>query len=187
MFGGVLLAQPKGGAPTENYFPFKTGTRWIYKVGDNTVEVRFTKSEKINNEDHFILETVVGKEAKTTEAFVVRADGIYRTKVKDDKLDPYVKILPLPPKKDTSWEVNSKLGTQTVKGMLKVKDDKEKLKIKDVVYETVVVEGKDLDVAGAKINMLIWFAKDRGIVKQEFTLQTGDKVTLELSEFHEGK
>jgi hypothetical protein len=187
MFGGVLLAQPKAGAPTDNYFPFKPGTRWTYKVGDNFVEVKYVKSEKVNNEEHHILETIVGKEPKTTEAFVVRADGLYRTKVKDDKLDPYVKILPFPPKKDTSWDVNTKLGTQTVKGTLKVKDDKEKIKIQGTEYETVVVEGKDLDVAGAKTSLLIWFAKDRGIVKEEFTFQTGDKVILELSKFEEGK
>ena len=54
-------------------------------------------------------------------------------------------------------------------------------------YDTVVVEGKDLDVAGAKTTVRIWFAKDRGIVKEEFVLQTGDKVTLELSKYEEGK
>jgi hypothetical protein len=186
MFGGVLLAQPKA-APTDSYFPLKTGMKWTYKVGDNLVEVRVVKSEKVGTEEHWQVDTVVGKEAKTTEMYVVRADGVYRTKVKDDKLDPYVKILPLPPKKDMSWDINSKLGTQTVKGTLKVKDDKAKIKVQGTDYETVFVEGKDMDVAGAKTTVNIWFAKDRGIVREEFILQTGDKVILELSKFEEGK
>jgi hypothetical protein len=190
MFGGVLLAQPKGApapTPTDNLFPTKVKTKWTYKVGDNFVDVAVSKMEKVNNEEQYQFDTTVGKEAKTTEMFVVRADGVYRTKVKEDKLDPYVKILPLPAKEGTSWDVNSKLGTQTVKGTLKVVKAKDPVTIKtpagDVSYDAVLVEGKDLDIAGAKTTVRIWFAKDRGIVKEEFVLQTGDKVTLELSKF----
>ena len=186
MLGGVLLAQPKG-APTDSYFPTKLKTKWTYKVGDNFVDVSLVKSEKVNNEEQYQFDTVVGKEAKTTEMFVVRADGVYRTKVKEDKLEPYVKILPLPPKKDVSWDVNSKLGTQTVKGTLKVVSEKDEITVQGVKYQAVVVEGKDLDIAGAKTSVKIWFAKERGIVKEEFKLQTGDTVTLELSKFEEGK
>ena len=94
-------------------------------------------------------------------------------------------MLPLPIKKDATWEVNSKLGTQTIKGTLKVKNDKEKVKVNgpsgNVEYETVFVEGENMDVAGAKTTVRIWFAKDRGIVKEEFVLQTGEKVLLELT------
>jgi hypothetical protein len=188
LFGGVLLAQPpKGGAPADTYYPLKKDTKWTYKVGDNFVEVRVAKVEKVNNEDHYLLETVVGKEAKTSEMIVVRPDGVYRTKVKDDKLDPYVKMLPLPPTKDATWDVNSKLGTQTVKGTMKVLGDKDKIKVQGTDYEAVHVEGKDLDIAGAKTTVNIWYAKDRGIVKQEFVLQTGDKVILELVKYEEGK
>lgn len=189
LFGGALLAQPKGAATGDNYFPTKLKTSWTYKVGDNVVEVKVVKMEKVNNEEQFQFDTVVGKEAKTSEMFVVRADGVYRTKVKDDKLDPYVKILPLPVKEGTSWDVNSKLGTQTVKGTLKVVKDKEKIKIQGTDFETVVVEGKDLDIAGAKTSVKIWFAKGVGIVREEFKLQTGDTVTLELAKdgFVEGK
>jgi len=186
IFGGALLAQPKGG-PTDSYFPTKLKTTWTYKVGDNLVEVRVAKSETVAKEEHFQFDTVVGKEAKTSEMFVVRADGVYRTKVKEDKLDPFVKILPLPIKEGTSWDVNSKLGTQTVKGTLKVVKEKDKIKVQGVDYEAVQVEGKDLDIAGAKTTVRIWFAKGVGIVKEEFVLQNGDKVTLDLSKFEEGK
>lgn len=186
MFGSVLLAQPKS-APTDSYFPLKAKTKWVYRVGDNEVTVAVVKAEKVNNEEQYQVDTIVGKEPKTTEWYVVRADGVYRTKVKDDKLDPYIKVLPIPAKKDTTWDVNSKLGTQTIKGTMKVLNDKDVIKLFGTDYETILVEGKDMDVAGAKTTVRIWFAKDRGIVKEEFVLQGGEKLSLELKEYSEGK
>jgi hypothetical protein len=190
-FGGVLLAQPKDAAQAEGYFPLKKDAKWTYKVGDNLVEVRVSKVEKVGTEEFYTVDTVVGKDPKTTEMYVVRADGVYRTKVKDDKLDPFVKVLELPIKKGGTWAVNSKLGTQSIKGNMTVVNDKEKVKIKvgtaDVDYETVYVEGKDMDIAGAKTTVRLWFAKGRGIVKEEFVLQGGERVLLELQTYTEGK
>jgi hypothetical protein len=145
------------------------------------------KTETVNKEEQFQVDTVVGKETKMSEWYVVRADGVYRTKVKDDKLDPYIKVLPIPAKKDATWDINSKLGTQTIKGTMKIVNDKEKVKVQGTDYEAVVVEGKDVDVAGAKTTVHIWFAKDRGIIKEEFLLQGGEKLQLELKEYSEGK
>lgn len=186
LFGGVLLAQPKD-APSDPYFPLKPKTKWVYKVGDNDVVVTVVKAEKAGGEEQYQVDTVVGKEPKTSEWYVVRSDGVYRTKVKDDKLDPYIKVLPIPAKKDATWDVNSKLGTQTIKGTMKIVNDKEKVKVQGTDYETVFVEGKDVDVAGSKTTIHIWFAKDRGIVKEEFLLQGGEKLQLELKEYSEGK
>ncbi len=196
LFGGVLLAQPPKDAPADSFFPLKLKSKWTYKVGDNEVTVSVVKTEKVGTEEHFQVDTFVGKdakpgEAKTSEWYVVRADGVYRTKVKDDKLDPYIKVLALPVKTGATWDVNSKLGTQTVKGTLKVISDKEKITIKgpngEIPYDTVFVEGKDMDIAGAKTTVRVWFAKNHGIVKEEFILQGGEKVLLELSKYEEGK
>jgi hypothetical protein len=190
LFGGALLAQPKD-TQADGYFPLKKDTKWTYKVGDNFVEVRVAKVEKVGGEDFYQLDTVVGKDPKTTETVVIRPDGVYRTKVKEDKLDPPIKVLALPVKKDASWDINSKLGTQTIKGTMKVKNDKEKLTLKgsggDVSYETVFVEGENMDIAGAKTTMRLWFAKNYGIVKEEVHIQGGEKVLLELFKYEEGK
>jgi hypothetical protein len=186
LFGGTVLAQPAG--PTaDGYFPLKLKTKWTYKVGDILVDVTVVKAEKVGGEEHYQLDTVVGKDPKTSETVVVRADGVYRTKVRDDKLDPPIKLLPLPVKKDTAWEVNSKLGTQTIKGTLKVKDDKAELTTPAGKFTTVLVEGENMDIAGAKTTMRIWFAKDRGIVKEEFLMPGGEKAVLELKDFSEPK
>jgi hypothetical protein len=186
MFGSALLAQPKD-TQADGYFPIKLKTKWTYKVGDNLVDVVVAKVEKINNEDHYQFDTVVGKDPKTTEMYIVRADGVYRSKVREDKLDPPIKVLPLPVKKDASWDINSKLGTQTIKGTMKVKDDKAEIITPAGKFTTVYVEGENLDIAGAKTTVRIWFAKDRGIVKEEFLMQGGEKVLLELKEYTEAK
>jgi hypothetical protein len=186
LFGGLLLAQPKD-APGD-YFPLKVKAKWIYKLGDNEVMVSVVKIDKMGGEDQYQVDTVVGKDPKTTEWYAVRSDGVYRTKVKDDKLDPPVKVLPAQVKKDATWDVNSKLGTQTIKGTMKIVNDKEKITVGMTDYETVFVEGKDLDVAGTKTTVRIWYAKDRGIVKEEFLFQGGEKpFLLELKEYSEGK
>jgi hypothetical protein len=180
--GSYLLAQPPKGSG-EEYFPLIKGAKWTYKVGDNEVIVTVVKSETINKEEHFQVDTIVGKEPKTSEWYVVRPDGIYRTKVKDDKIEPPIKVLPLPIKKDETWKVESKLGTQSIKGSLKIVNDKEKIKVQGTEYETVLIEGKDVDVAGAKTTLRIWLAKDRGIVKEEFLLQGGETLLLELKNY----
>lgn len=184
LVGGALLAQPPKDGGTDNYFPLKAKAKWVYKVGDNEVTVQVVKSEKKGNEELFQLDTFVGKDAKTSEWCVVRADGVYRVKVKDDAVEPAIKVLPLPVKKDATWDINSKLGAQTIKGTMKVKNDKEKLTIGTATYDNVVlVEGENLDVSGAKTTVRVWFAKDKGIVKEEFVLQGGEKVTIELKEY----
>jgi hypothetical protein len=197
VFGGMLLAQPKESA-AEGYFPLKVKAKWTYKLGDNDVTMTIVKVDVVNKEDQYQVDTFAGKEAKPGEAklsewFVVRADGVYRTRIKDDKLDPPVKVLPLPIKKDTAWDVNSKLGTQVIKGSFRVKSEKEKVKIKpagatsEVEYDAVLVEGENMDIAGTKTTVRVWFAKDRWIIKEEVSVVGGDKVTLELLKFEDAK
>ena len=186
LVGGALLAQPPKGGSTDTYFPLKAKAKWVYKVGDNEVTVQVVKSEKKGNEELFQLDTFVGKDAKTSEWCVVKDDGVYRTKVKDDEVTPPVKVLPLPVKKDDTWDINSKLGAQPIKGTMKIKSVGEKLTIGSATFENVVlVEGENIDVSGAKATVRVWFAKDKGIVKEEFVLQGGEKVTIELKEYTE--
>ena len=121
-------------------------------------------------------------ELNVTEGDIVKAGDVI-AEVKDDKIEPPIKVLPLPIKKDDMWKVESKLGTQSIKGNLKIVNDKEKIKVQGTEYETVLIEGKDVDVAGAKTTLRIWLAKDRGIVKEEFLLQGGETLLLELKNY----
>ena len=132
------------------------------------------------------MDTKVGGQVKATELYQVKADGIYRAKVKDDKVEPPVKILALPAKKGDSWKIDSKVGTQTVKGEFKISDDKAKVKVAAGEFEAVIVEGADLDIAGTKTSVKQWFVHNKGMVKLTYTIQQTES-TLELKEYTEGK
>src|SRR5262249_23302806 len=132
------------------------------------------------------VDTLVNGKVVASELFSVKPDGVYRVKVKDDKVDPPVKVLALPIKKDASWEVKSKVGTQNVSGTFKITDDKAKVETKAGKFENVVaVEGIDLDVAGTKTTVKLWFAKDTGIVKLQYKIQDAES-TLELEKYDPG-
>ncbi|MBA4189559.1 MAG: hypothetical protein C0467_16360 [Planctomycetaceae bacterium] len=185
LFGGSILAQPPKDttAPNaEGYFPIKLKTKWTYKVQDQNIEVVVSGNEKVGTEDCTKVDTMVNGKVVASELYVIRGDGVYRVKVKDDKIDPPVKVLQIPVKKGESWEVKSKVGTQTVAGTFKVKEDKEKVKVMDKEVEAVLVEGLDLDVAGTKTTVRMWFVKDKGIVKLSYKIQDAESV-LELSKF----
>ena len=49
-------------------------------------------------------------------------------------------------------------------------------------FEAVEVEGVELDVAGAKTTVRLWFVKDKGIVKLYYKIAENE-TTLELTEF----
>lgn len=178
-----VLAQPPAG---DTYYPLKAKTKWVYKVGDQTVEVEVVGTEKVGTEDATRVVTKVGGKEVASELYQTKADGIYRLKVKEDKIEPPVKVLALPVKKDATWKVDSKVGTQTVKGEFKVKNDKEEVTVPAGKFEAVLVEGTDLDVAGTKTTVRQWFAKDKGIVKLVYVIQ-GTESVLELKEHTEGK
>jgi hypothetical protein len=178
----AVLAQ----GPATDLFPVKKGTKWVYKVADQEVTVLVTGTEKFGDQECVKFETKVGDQVKATELYYITADGVYRAKVKDDKVDPAVKLLAIPAKKDTSWKIDSKVGGQAVKGEFKITDDKAKVKVGGTEYETVLVEGIDFDIAGSKTTVKQWFAPGKGIVKLTYIIQ-GTESTLELSKFEEGK
>jgi hypothetical protein len=186
LVGGAVLAQPPKDT-TDGLFPHKPKTKWTYKVQEQTVEVVVAGNEKFNNEDCTKVDTLVNGKVVASELFSIKPDGVYRVKVKDDKVDPPVKVLALPAKNGATWEVKSKVGNQTVSGTFKITDDKAKIETKAGKFENVIaVEGIDLDVAGTKTTVKLWFAKDKGIVKLSYKIQDAESV-LELEKFEEGK
>lgn len=168
------------------YFPLKPKTRWTYKVQDQTVEVLVSGTEKYNNEDCTKVDTIVNGKVVASELYSIKPDGVYRVKVKDDKIDPPVKILMTPPKKGESWDVKSKVGTQTVSGKFKIVEVGEKITVPAGTYDAVLVEGVDLDIAGTKTTVKTWYAKNVGVVKLLYKIQDSESV-MELQKFEEGK
>jgi len=123
---------------------------------------------------------------KASELYFVDATGVYRMKVKDDKIEPPVKALEFPAAKDKSWAVDSKVASQVVKGTFKIKGDKEKVKVPAGEFEAVLVEGENFEIAGTKATIRQWFVKDKGAVKLVYVI-SGTESTLELVKYEEGK
>lgn len=189
----AFLAGPVGAAPIpkdagrpgSEYYPLAKGTTWVYKFGDLQITVRVAGIEKFGKEDCARVETTIGGEVKTSELLARRADGIYRVKIKDDAIEPPVKILPLPIKPDASWTIESKAAGQTVKGRMAIKGTREKVNTPAGQFEAVLVESSDFEVAGSKAQLRFWYAPGRGMVRQEMAVGEGNAVavTLELTKF----
>jgi len=178
------VAPPAAAATATDLFPTKVGSKWTYKIGEaQTIEVRVDSVK----DGEVVLSTVVGGKSVAKETIKVQADGVYRTKVNDSPINPPVKILALPAKKDTKWLVETKVQEQTVKGNFIIKEEKESVTLKDTKkYEAVVVESTDLDVAGTKTTVKTWFAPGKGMIKLQYSIN-GNEATLELTEYVEGK
>lgn len=185
---GIALAQeppatpPAGTAPSTEYYPLKAKSKWVYKTGDQTVEVEVASIDK----DGAKLDTKVNGKTVASEVVEVKQDGVYRSGVKGDKIEPAIKFLALPVKKDAEWDVNSKVGAQAVKGKFKIKSDAEKVKVPAGEFDTVFVDGPDFDIAGTKTAIKYYFAKGKGVVKLSYDIQ-GTSSVLELKEYVEGK
>ena len=184
----VVAQQPSAaGTPGSEYYPLKVGNKWVYKVGDTTtIEM---KVEKIDAGEA-TLNTYVNNKQVASEAVKVQADGILRTKINGTAINPPVKFLALPVKTGEKWSVNSKITVtgqeHAIKGEFVVKNDKEKIKVKEKDYETVVVDGPEFDIAGTKTAVKYWFAANKGVVKLTYNI-AGNEAVLELTEFTEGK
>ena len=178
------VAPPAAAATATDLFPTKVGSKWTYKIGEaQTIEVHVDSVK----DGEAVLSTVVSNKSVAKETIKVQADGVYRTKVNDSPINPPVKILALPAKKDTKWLVETKVQEQIVKGNFIIKEEKEKVKLKDAKeYEAVVVESTDLDVAGTKTTVKTWFAPGKGMIKLQYSIN-GNEATLELTEYVEGK
>ncbi|MBA4062269.1 MAG: hypothetical protein C0501_00920 [Isosphaera sp.] len=193
--GGLVLAQPpkgkdtpkepaKAAASADGYYPLRDKMKWTYRMQDTTIEVAVAKvGEKFSAEypDCTQVDTLVNGKVVASELYAFKADGVYRVKVKEDKIEPPVKVLQVPVKKDASWEVNSKVGTQTVKGTFRVKAEAEDVDTPAGKFKAVLVEGTDLDVAGTKTTVRTWFVKDKGVVKLSYKVQDASDAVLELT------
>ena len=184
----AMFAAGAAVAAESEYFPLKKDSKWVYKVGDTTIEV---KVASVDEKDGAKLETIVNGKSVASEMVMVEADGVYRTKINTAAIEPKVKFLELkdgmPEDKESKWTVDSKIQEQAVKGTFTMAGKPEKVKILDKEYpEVVVVNGPDFEIAGTKTAVKYWFAKGTGIVKLSYSIG-GNEAVLELQEYTAGK
>lgn len=192
---GLALAQTPPAAPpaaapapaaaaSTDLYPLKAGNKWTYRIDEQrTLEM---KVDKFENGEATIL-TISNNRTVAKETVKVDKDGVYRTKINDVAIVPPLKILSLPATKGASWDVNSKVADKVIAGKFTIKDDKEKLKLKDgKEYECVMVDGPDFKVDGSGTKLKYWFSPTKGIVKLSYETG-GQEGALEFMDLTEGK
>ena len=181
-FAIALPAQE--GAATHPYYPLKTGSEWVYKVQGGPIKVKVAGTEKVGSSNGFKLETSAGNKVSATETIAVTKEGVQRFNVNGLNPEQPILFLPADPEATKSWEVNTKVSNQVIKGTFNI--TKENVTVPAGKYDTIHVKGQDMTIGATQTTVEYWFAKDVGIVKLRFTLGNQDAV-LELESYTAGK
>lgn len=171
-----LAAQEGKGAKDSEFYPLKKDSTWTYKVGSNSIIMKVTEVKA----DGAKLETIVNNKSVASEQILVKDDGIYRTAINGVKPDNPVKILELPPKKDATWNVETKIQGQLIKG--KFTTSEEDITVPHGKYKATKVTGDNFEIAGMTTKVSYWFVPNVGIAKLSFELG-GMKADLELEKY----
>jgi len=189
----AVSAEDKAG--TSAYYPLEVGTTWHYRVGEGRYKVKVTKHEKIGDVMAAKLETYGDKDKLISSEHVAVVEDkkstvapyqVVRVATNGERLTPPIPFLRLPPKKDAPWTFASKVGGKDVKGAFEVRSTDQDVKVPAGSYRTVVVEGKNLEVVGNKLDLTYQFAENVGLVKQTMKL-AGQTIVVELEKFEKGK
>jgi hypothetical protein len=172
------------------YYPLKVGSTWTYKIADApagtpSVVMKITKHEKVGDVMCARLETFVNDKSMGNEHIAITKDGIVRVSAFGFNADPPIMILKLPAKKGDTWKIESKVGTETLKGEAKVSE--ENVSVPAGKYDTIVATAT-ITAGPQKIETTTCFAKNVGIVRMKMTgLAAGKAVVMELEKFEAGK
>jgi hypothetical protein len=176
-------AQPPETTKDASYYPLKVGNTWHYKVGDKKVSTKVAAQEKIGDLMTARIETIIDGNVVANENIAQTADGIVRVAVNGQKADKPVLLLKLPPKKGESWDIDTKIAGETVKGKLTANE--EDIQVPAGKFKTASSSG-DFQLNGQPGKFGSWFAPDVGIVKLTIAA-AGVDLTWELQKFEPAK
>jgi hypothetical protein len=182
-------APAAGTAVASDYYPLAKGSKWTYTMGATEVVVEVTAVDAKDGSAK--LETKHSGKTVASETIVVKADGIYRTKINDTVIDGGgVKILALKDGKATKgdkWDVKAKVQASEVSGSFETKDVAKATAGGKDYPDTAYVEGPKFTIAGTDTAVKYWFAPKTGIVKLSYSIGGTESTPLELKSFEAGK
>ena len=182
-------APPAAGTATD-YYPLAKGSKWTYGMGATEVVVKVTDVDAKDGSAKLVTEH--GGKQVATETIMVKADGVYRTKVNDTAIEGGgVKILNLKdgkPAKSDKWDIKTKVQASEVTGGFETKEITPKVTVGGKDYTDVAyVEGPKFTIAGSDTAVKYWFAPKVGIIKLSYTISGTESTPLELKAFEAGK
>jgi hypothetical protein len=198
----LLLAMPMAAKAAEDkpvetaYYPLKVGNTWTYKAGDTKIVVTVKKLEEVNKQSCARVEAANSNKIDLVEHVAVKDGsdgkpaGVYRYSAAGKMAKDPVCFLflvkkgeTLEPKTDETWQVDTKVGPEELKGSFK-SGTVDELKVPAGTYKNVVtVTSQDLKANGQPVSLKYYFAKDVGMIKQVMTVGTAAEVVLELEKF----
>lgn len=181
----LVPAAAHGQVKDSPYYPLKVGTKWEYKAGDQKFTMRVAKHEKYGDTMCALVETVADDKVIASEHIAVTDDGVYRYSFNGQKAEPPVRIFKLPPTKGDTWKFETKMGPESVKGTMRMGEDK--VKVPAGEYTAFSAGSDDCKVGDRPpFTFMNWYAQGVGMVKQTMKLE-GKDVVIELEKFEAGK
>jgi len=171
------------------YYPTKDGTRWIYKTtaGDRTarIEARIVTHEAIGGVMCVKMQaaTLVKNDVRTriqNEHVHVSEKGAFRYAANNNNLTPPLQFLAFPPKKGTTWKINSRSLGLEMKGTFKIEE--QQITVPAGKFKAIVCRSEDFTIDGKNVPHTYYFASGVGLIKQEVEYG-GQTVDLELEKF----
>lgn len=184
----TLLSQDKN-VKKADYYPLKVGTQWHYKGEANGVPLELrnevTKIENINGIEMGRIETFAQDRSVANEHISANAKGIYRNRIQGTEPDPPVMILQYPVKPGDKWNIESKVGGETIKGVYKTEE--EEVTVPAGKYKAIkIISDAEVIPSGQKVMSTVWMVDGVGVVKQITDLGQV-QIKLELDKFVAGK
>jgi hypothetical protein len=171
-----------------DYYPLKPGTKWFYEVDADGQKIKLNnqiaKVETIEGKSLAVVETVINGSVAGTEHITVTDKGIFRHRTNGVECSPPVCLLKYPFKKDETWETDTTIGNETVKGKAKAVGSEE-VTVPAGKYKTVKAE-IETTFMGMQSTATFWYAPDVGVVKQTM-VSMGKKISAELEKFEPAK
>jgi hypothetical protein len=176
---------------TTPYYPLTVGNTWTYRVGENHFTFKVTKMEEVGDKKKMKcarLEMIVNDKPTSHEHLAVTADGVVRCTFEGKPVDPPVLFLKLPYKKGASWNVESRVDGQLLKGTFTANEEETTVPAAINAQnptgrvKAITVTGKDMNVNGVKMSLTYYFIEKFGMVKQVIEY-AGQKSVIELEKF----
>jgi hypothetical protein len=163
------------GVRAERYYPLQVGTKWTYSSGGNQFTTEVVKHEKVNDLVCAKVEASAGGTVVATEHIHVAPDGVFRLQINGLKPEKPFPVMKLPVKDGETWQVDTKVGNETIKGNFNSK--KTTLKLGETEYKDVLELLGTVNVNEQPIKFGFWFAPDVGMVKQTIS---GNGIDLDV-------